>query len=506
MTNVVERFSDRFCGLQRAYGTYVVAANAVPDDRGKITGKAVTLRGDLTTQQWRDHLNGDKGLGITPINDDSVCRFGAIDVDVYPLNLENLEKRVVDMELPLVVCRTKSGGAHLYLFLSEPAKASLIRNKLMEWSILIGHPDVEVFPKQSALGSEEDIGCWINIPYFSARRSMRYAIADGKSLTIEEFLDHADEKAVTAKELKTITGRVDTELENAPPCLQHLALEGFPEGTRNIALYNLGILCKMKFGDTWQDKLAEFNTKYLSPPLPLSEVNLLIKQLAKKDYFYKCKEPPLAQACNKSVCIKRKFGLDNSSNDPGIILDGLVKILTDPPMWLVNVNEKRVALDDSLDLLQQNKFERICLDAHNIIPYRVKDNAWRDIIRSLMDTVEEVPAPEDAGLKGQFMFLVEKFCTARSKADSMEEILMDKVFSDKGRTYFQSSALLAFLDQHRFKITAKGAWAMLREDGAEDAVFAIGGKKCKAWSIPEITDANITFDTAKGIADGDVGF
>ena len=32
------------------------------------------------------------------------------------------------------MCRSKSGGAHIFLFAKEPTQAKLIRDKLIEWA------------------------------------------------------------------------------------------------------------------------------------------------------------------------------------------------------------------------------------------------------------------------------------------------------------------------------------------------------------------------------------
>lgn len=495
MASVAKLFMERFRGLMRAHGTYRLGK---ADASGKVQGQAKTLKAPITVKKWDEHLSGSIGIGVVPIGDDSSCHFGAIDVDVYDLNLENLERRIIEAELPLVVCRTKSGGAHLYLFVSEPTKASLIREKLMEWAVLVGYPNVEVFPKQSQLASEDDVGSWINMPYFG-KRTTRYAIREGKALTTREFLDYADTMALTSKALSNIQGKQDKALEGAPPCLQHLARAGFPEGTRNQALYNLGVFCKLKFGDEWLDKAKELNKKYVVPPLSDKEATTTLKQLEKKTYFYKCKEPPIVTACSKSLCSKREFGISRSSDDPGIVLDGLQKILTNPPMWMLNVNGKRIQLDSSEELLSQKQFTLSCIDTHNIVPNRIKENAWREIIKGLMERVEEIEAPEDAGPLGQFMFLLEKFCTERSTTDGVEEIMLEKVFIKEGRMYFQSPHLMMFMDRHRYRVTSKQAWVFLREVGGEKHRLRVKGKIIRTWSVPEFASVDIDFSTPKAV-------
>ena len=184
------RFSSLFAGLERAHGTYEIKDSRAD---GKLTGKAVTVREKVTIQHWKDHLAGTKGLGIIPINDESKVKFGAIDVDEYAeLNLKELSIKLNQLKLPLIPCRSKSGGVHLYLFCKEWIAASVMKLKLEELSSALGFGGCEVFPKQIQILAERgDVGGWINMPYFNATNTERYAILNENNLSPEQFLDLA---------------------------------------------------------------------------------------------------------------------------------------------------------------------------------------------------------------------------------------------------------------------------------------------------------------------------
>ena len=113
----VELFSSIFDGLKQAYGTYKIDRK---QSNGKSTGRAGVVREPRTTALWEGHLSG-KGdsVGIIPINEENMCIWGCIDVDQYPLDHKALVEKVQQLKLPLVICRSKSGGAHLFLFTSE---------------------------------------------------------------------------------------------------------------------------------------------------------------------------------------------------------------------------------------------------------------------------------------------------------------------------------------------------------------------------------------------------
>ena len=54
----------------------------------------------------------------------------------YPLDFKKIISKIRKLDLPLVMCRSKSGGAHIFLFLKEPTQAKIIRDKLIESSSL----------------------------------------------------------------------------------------------------------------------------------------------------------------------------------------------------------------------------------------------------------------------------------------------------------------------------------------------------------------------------------
>jgi len=111
-------FQQLFSGLQRAYGLW---------DGTKQT----TVKAQLTPKHYEDHLAGKISLGVIPIAEDSTCKFGAIDIDDHKkggikkdFDYKVLLKKIKFLKLPLTVFKSKSGGAHCYLFLEKfyPAK------------------------------------------------------------------------------------------------------------------------------------------------------------------------------------------------------------------------------------------------------------------------------------------------------------------------------------------------------------------------------------------------
>lgn len=490
-----------FHGLQRAHGVYDLTGEVSP--KGKAQGKASTHATPVTPELWYQHLEGERGLGIVPIMDDATCGFGAIDIDQYPLDLPELERKIRSLHLPLVVCRTKSGGAHCYLFLKYPVRADLVRRKLAEWSIAIGFPSVEVYPKQDAMGGEADVGNWINLPYFDVENTLRYGIYNGQPLPISDFLDLAESYAQSDEELRSINLDLLDELADAPPCLQTLCHHKVPEGGRNEVMFALGVYAKLKYGAAWESKLDEFNREYFEPPLGYKEIGDVVKTHRKKDYFYTCKKEPLKAHCSKDICRQREFGVSlGEASDPGVLVDGITQITTDPPIWFVTVNGQRMQFASD-DLLNQGRFARRVLDELRIVPQPLKPHLWRNLINDLLRTAEVVIAPKDAGPEGLFWHYLEQFCTQRAQARQQDELLLGKPWTDRGRTYFRSADLMRYLELNKFRdFKPHQVYAALRGGkGVKHEQFNIKGACVQCWSIDEFQRQDKPFDIPEGVGD-----
>ena len=99
---------------------------------------------------FEEHLEGrDPALGIIPINEQNKCRWACIDIDLYNgFDHKALILKIKKHNFPLTVCRSKSGGAHVFLFTGEFAPAAVFRSKLKDMAAILGYSRAEIFPKQ----------------------------------------------------------------------------------------------------------------------------------------------------------------------------------------------------------------------------------------------------------------------------------------------------------------------------------------------------------------------
>ena len=75
-----------------------------------------------TDIDYEEHLKGIKSIGIQPCTDEGKARFGAIDVDKYPIDRKFYLEIIQEKNLPIIPVLSKSGGLHLYVFTTEFVK------------------------------------------------------------------------------------------------------------------------------------------------------------------------------------------------------------------------------------------------------------------------------------------------------------------------------------------------------------------------------------------------
>ena len=487
-----KKFAQIFDGLRRAYGTYRIDHK---NSNGKAVGKATVVQEERTDKLWHGHLTG-KGtaIGVIPINEDNQCKWGCFDVDTYPLDHKELVAKIRKLKLPIVVCRSKSGGAHGFLFTSDWVSAKEMQDTCRSVAAALGHGDCEIFPKQIQLNLERgDVGNFLNIPYFDAEDGLRYAIKDdGSAATLEEFYALYDEYVLTPEQLLSLTVQKPDEvtaIKDGPPCLQTLCSQKISEGGRNNGLFNLGVYLRKAYPDSWETEILNYNMNYLDPPLPLNEVNIVAKQLQKKDYAYKCKDSPINSYCNSELCRTRKFGIDAAVS--GITIANLRKYNSVPPVWFLDVSGKPLELDTDA-LMNQAAFQRACVEQLNHMPRTMQKIGWEARINALLEEMSStdgaiMEVSQDASVSGQFYDLLEEFCTSYQQATNKEEILLRRPFTDEEeqKTYFRLKDFEAFLRKNKFfEYKSHRIAQRLRDINGDSTTIKIKSKSVRVWVIP----------------------
>jgi hypothetical protein len=138
----VQRMMELFAGHPDAHGTH---GEPVKDGlKWDIKSTAKTIRRPVTLRLWQDHLSGKRPLGVITIGPDGTCKWGSIDVDQYDVSLLEIIARVEWHKLPLVPCRSKSGGLHLFLFVTEWHSAAVVQAALRAMAAKLGLGGCEI--------------------------------------------------------------------------------------------------------------------------------------------------------------------------------------------------------------------------------------------------------------------------------------------------------------------------------------------------------------------------
>ena len=199
------KFKEIFQGNNSAYG--IMKLTGETTEKGKAVSKAFIKREIITDTLWKEHIEGkEPALGVIPINENNECKWGCIDIDVYNVDHLVLMRNIKGLDFPLVTFRSKSGGAHLFLFTKDFIPASLMQSKLKAMAKALGYEGSEVFPKQTQIFMDRgDTGNFLNLPYHGGIRGLRYAIkAGGEAASLESFYSIYDEWVQTREQVENL--------------------------------------------------------------------------------------------------------------------------------------------------------------------------------------------------------------------------------------------------------------------------------------------------------------
>lgn len=456
--HLAQKFFDLYDGNKDVYG------------RSKLTGEVDTVKGKhiakhwlvkdkpTTPAVWEKHLEGHMPIGQVPIRTDACIKWGAIDVDVYEgkLKLEDLQANINEHNLPFIICRSKSGGAHMYCFFSDPVEARLARPKIEQFAAFLGQGGSEVFPKQDRIVEVSDntdinYGNWVNMPY-DGPSSLRYGLQeDGKSaLTASEFVDYCESKKISGADFLALDVPVDFEepFPDGPICLNHIFTKELDMTTgNNVCLFNLATYLKKSGEENWKQVVTDWNHKF-TRKLTDKELNSTIfRSQEKKDYEYQCGECFLKAYCNGTECAKRTFGIDGDGIKPDN--KSLMVLMTDPKIYYITMNGTQIQLNTD-ELMNHDLFcKRLLEELQIVITTRMERKDWLKIVQSWMKVATVVYPPKEMTPQGQLKELLEHW---RKRAHyEMEKMCNgNPITNDQGDLMFRNLDLMDYLRQERF--------------------------------------------------------
>ena len=478
----MNKFKTIFTGLERAHG--VTKINQSNGDGTKVKGQSFVKREQVTDNHWKEHLQGTSSLGIIPINDNNKCRWGCIDIDTYAgFDHKKLIQKIKLLNLPLIVFRSKSGGAHVFLFANDYVEAKSMRDKLTQIKAVLGYGGSEVFPKQTELKSKDDTGNFLNLPYFNGDNTTRYAFKDdGTAASLEEFYGiYNNVKQLDIGLIKV--QRPESEFSDGPPCIEALAQNKIGEGSRNNTLFHYGVYAKKKWQSEWKSRITMFNIQAMEKPLSDSEVSIITNQHEKKDWGYKCKDEPMCSMCDKTLCRTRKFGIGQDIMFPG--LTDLQVIDLEDPYYYLNVDGERLYLENVKYLRQQSLFQEACMVQLKFRPPTLKEKDWIIITNQLLNNAEVTKPAEGMSTEDQLNNHLEEFCLNRQVSTDKNDLKKGGVWTSDGHHHFVFDRFYhQFLMRRRWDVGYQRTGQMLKEKcGCEDK--RLGKEKVSVFIVTE---------------------
>ncbi len=487
----MNKFKTIFTGLERAHG--VTKINQSNGDGTKVKGQSFVKREQVTDNHWKEHLQGTSSLGIIPINDNNKCKWGCIDIDTYAgFDHKKLIQKIKLLNLPLIVFRSKSGGAHVFLFASDYVEAKSMRDKLTQIKAVLGYGGSEVFPKQTELKSKDDTGNFLNLPYFNGDNTTRYAFKDdGTAASLEEFYGiYNNVKQLDIGLIKV--QRPESEFSDGPPCIEALAQNKIGEGSRNNTLFHYGVYAKKKWPTEWKSRITMFNIQAMEKPLSDSEVSIITNQHEKKDWGYKCKDEPMCSMCDKTLCRTRKFGIGQDIMFPN--LTDLQVIDLEDPYYYLNVDGERLYLENVKYLRQQSLFQEACMIQLKFRPPPIKETDWVLITNQLLNNAEVTKPAEGMSTEDQLNNHLEEFCLNRQVSTDKNDLKKGGVWTSDGHHHFVFDRFYhQFLMRRRWDVGYQRTGQMLKEKcGCEDK--RLGKEKVSVFIVTEFDKKKDTYN------------
>jgi len=486
-----KKFIEIFTGLKRNFGFAKIEKGYTDPETGKLQLKP----GDygwssrpIEEKDYLEHLSGKKSIGVQPCNDEGMAKFGAIDIDHYKnFSPKKYLDTIKEHSIPVIPCRSKSGGLHIYIFLKEPVKATIIRNFLSTLLFTFGlKAKTEIFPKQTELGEDDNgklqNGHFINLPYY--KKTERCALNfDGTEFTFDQFIEVINTNLKSREELenfslahiKTVLQGGAEEFNEGPPCLQAITRAcqngGKLNDDRDRFLYNYMVFAKKKYYDNWEDKVKQAAREYFIYDQKWDDnyVDFKIKGWKKETKGHLCNEEPIVNFCMKSECIKRKFGIASDRRKAFPALSGLQKINYRPdPEYTFNVacpdgeKVKQVHAKSIEYLTDQRKIRNIIGVAANFVPPMQKGNIYQEIIDNLFNSqLDDIEPPEETSPEGQLFNYMKEYING-PKAETNIAFKSGSTLWEDEYAYFKFEPFFDTLKNKEWKIKTQQTAHMIK--------------------------------------------
>lgn len=524
---IAQQFSMLFMGKNNSYVKNELPKTA-PEPGQKIKTKITQNEGKVDKELISQHLDGLFGVGVCPVNTEGKVHFAVLDIDCYDKRLEKMLYFIKEYSLPLVPFRSKSGGLHVYLFFTKSVSArnaiEVLRSIVSTFSLndIYGKGKVEIFPKQETV-KENGFGSCVTLPYFNSDNPYTYMLdLEGSKIDFKDALVLIPKRFTTLENVKEALENLP--YSDAPPCIQSLLISGLigsDDSGRNNFLFSFAIYAKKKYGTGFETYVHEVNDGF-SCPLEDSVVDQICSSVSNNEYYYRCKEVPCSDFCNKVLCKRKEYGIGKDKGHfTGIEYGELRRYLTAEPYyeWDLRLHGqeqwKKVIFKDEGYLLDQRNFQKACVRYLNNAPFQVSNNDWYSVLNSVLPNIIDVEVKKESDTSGINMLrsvFIQYLSNKQSRRDSPFQIRLGlcvrREVNGQVKYYFTHQGFADYL--HNQKITFD--YKMLRETlklfGAEEDVLVYFNstnekKEFPCWSKVSNEELEEAYEGALEIEEGD---
>lgn len=463
----------------------------------------------VSIEDYRDHLNGVKGVAIEPLTTavngkgkavSNVCYYSVIDIDSYgkPGQFLHLIKRLYELGFKFTACISKSKGLHIYFMykrFEEASRAIDAMKKIISvfgldylYTDKNGKSKVEYFPMH-ATEVPGDNGKCVFLPYFNAGKGAlnKFISPEGKALSLESALDLIKANYTSVDEIETTIKNLP--YSDAPFCIQMVALTGLlgANGGRNDFLFHASVYLKRKYGkDNFFDELLALDRCFESPlqDEDYAGVQSTYDSANEKDWNYSCRKSPQCNYCNKAECKKRQFsGLfkDNArenENTGADMMGPISRVMARTPYYIWEIaapgkDPKDVKFSDITEIYNQATVQQKCLDQLGWAPLPIKPALWIQKLNDCMEGIEErqiqIAAENDTSELSELNNLVTNYLTHRQIQNGAAYMInVGQVYHADGYYYFSTEGIKEFLRVEHYTLGRTNLREELMKFGCEE--------------------------------------
>ena len=532
---MIDKFINIFEGLSSAYGQFRKDNNRLAV---KVEGKSFIVKEPVTKELWQNHLNGTgPNLGVFPLTREGTCKWGAIDIDVNNFDYEDLLNRIRKQKLPLIMFRSKSGRAHVYMFMKDFTPAQEVQTVMKKFAGKLGLADKldRVYPMQTSL-SKNDFGSWLNMPYYNQEETSTCAYKDNfDGATIEEFFEMYDKYVQTdlsqhlVEEVKqNIKKPKEKTLEDfLLPCTKNclkLNNNKIPDENRNDYLLHM-YTWSMRAVEKGVKKIPEyskmdaetllkyFNQEYMARPVEEKEIQNTIFKSKDKEYKYLCKKPTITKYCDSSACTRHVCGITPLDAEKLVkatqALGKITRYLSEPPIFFESVdvkNEngsgyKRIRIEmQGEDIINKQKWLNKLANQGYFPHISLHEQKSSDFLVMQYERLENClneAADEEASEDFEFKSIIYSFVNKMTVSYNKEDLLKNACYVNKDthELDFKLPSLMEYLKSNHIKIPANQLTLKLKK--------IMGAKKINGTVYDEVLDKQRSYPTWRFKSDTD---